>query len=211
MSERTDILAVALDSAFAVVDKSSYGEFAIEDERVMLKFANFYDISENSSCDPILNVELESCTQDFVFDERYIFDVQTIEDNQTMYRAGYYTLKTGASTYRAVPSTYQEIVSDIESTNPGKYFEITGGRPAATTPGGISIAHTASDEIACHVFLEAAGLINGVKDITGTAMTPIDQVFINVTINIPSVDTTLWDIFLINKIIAPGTYKYSMY
>ena len=57
----------------------------------------------------------------------------------------------------------------------------------------------------------AAGLISGVKDVTGTELSAITQTFTSVSMTIPGITTTTWDIYLINRIITPGTYSYSMF
>ena len=116
-----------------------------------------------------------------------------------MYRAGYYILSG-----RAIPTTASELVTDIVTTNANNYSQITGGRAKAVEPGGIEITHTANGQIACHVFMVAAGLISGVKDVTGTELSAITQTFTSVSMTIPGITTTTWDIYLINRTTTPN-------
>lgn len=204
-----EILQTSLDAAFSVEEAASQGEFLFKYEKTMVDYALIYDAIDNQNCNVVLDIELPSCSRNFEFDEEYPFDVQTIEDDQTMYRAGFYDLTYGGG--RAVPTTFAEIVNDVVTYNSGNYSEIVGGRATAFKNGGISITHNQNGQIASHVFIVAAGLISGVKDITGTALTSIDLVFTNVSMTILGVDTTVWDIYVINRVIAPGTYRYAMY
>ena len=206
MAERKDILESALDSGFTVIDAATIGLVKRSDEAEMCDFALKYNVTQNDLCNTALDIPLKTCSRQFTIDDIYEFDVQTIEDDETMYRAGYYSLVG-----RAIPTTATELVTDIVTTNASNYSQITGGRAVAVRPGGIQIAHTATGQIACHVFMVAAGLISGVKDVTGTELTAITQTFTSVSMTIPGVDTTTWDIYLINRIITPGTYSYSMF
>jgi hypothetical protein len=209
MAERKDILESALDAGFTVIDAATIGLVKRSDEAEMCDFALKYNVTQNDLCNTALDIPLKSCSRQFTIDDIYEFDVQTIEDDETMYRAGFYSLISPSS--RAIPTTASELVTDIVTTNASNYSQITGGRAVAVRPGGIQIAHTATGQIACHVFMVAAGLISGVKDVTGTELTAITQTFTSVSMTIPGVDTTTWDIYLINRIITPGTYSYSMF
>lgn len=211
MAERKDILESALDAGFTVIDAATIGLVKRSDEAEMCDFALKYNVTQNDLCNTALDIPLKTCSRQFTIDDIYEFDVQTIEDDETMYRAGYYSLAG-----RAIPTTASELVTDIVTTNASNYSEIsdgtTGGRVLAIRPGGIQIAHTATGQIACHVFMVAAGLISGVKDITGTELTAITQTFTNVSMSIPGAEgVATWDIYLINRIITPGTYSYSMF
>ena len=206
MAERKDILESALDAGFTVIDAATIGLVKRSDEAEMCDFALKYNVTQNDLCNTALDIPLKSCSRQFTIDDIYEFDVQTIEDDETMYRAGFYSLDG-----RAIPTTASDLVTDIVTTNASNYSQITGGRAVAVRPGGIQIAHTATGQIACHVFMVAAGLISGVKDVTGTELSAITQTFTNVSMTIPGVDTTTWDIYLINRIITPGTYSYSMF
>jgi hypothetical protein len=208
MAERKDILESALDAGFTVIDAATIGLVKRSDEAEMCDFALKYNVTQNDLCNTALDIPLKTCSRQFTIDDIYEFDVQTIEDDETMYRAGFYSL---ASPSRTIPTTASELVTDIVTTNASNYSQITGGRAVAVRPGGIQIAHTATGQIACHVFMVAAGLISGVKDVTGTELSAITQTFTNVSMTIPGVDTTTWDIYLINRIITPGTYSYSMF
>ena len=210
MAERKDILESALDAGFAVIDAANIGLVKRSDEAEMCDFALKYNVTQNDLCNTALDIPLRTCSRQFAIDDIYEFDVQTIEDDETMYRAGFYSLDG-----RAIPTTASDLVTDIVTTNASNYSEIndgtTSGRVLAIRPGGIKITHTT---IACHVFMVAAGLISGVKDVTGTELSAITQTFTNVSISnptIPGTDTTIWDIYLINRIITPGTYSYSMF
>lgn len=208
MAERKDILESALDAGFTVIDAATIGLVKRSDEAEMCDFALKYNVTQNDLCNTALDIPLKTCSRQFTIDDIYEFDVQTIEDDQTMYRAGYYTLSSPNN--RAIPITASELVDDIKTDNASNYSQITGGRAVAVRPGGIQITHTG--QIACHVFMVAAGLISGVKDVTGTELTAITQTFTNVSMSIsgaPNVAT--WDIYLINRIITPGTYSYSMF
>ena len=206
MAERKDILESALDAGFAVIDAASIGLVNRSDEAEMCDFALKYNVTQNDLCNTALDIPLKTCSRQFTIDDIYEFDVQTIEDDETMYRAGYYILSG-----RAIPTTASELVTDIVTTNASNYSQITGGRAKAVEPGGIEITHTANGQIACHVFMVAAGLISGVKDVTGTELSAITQTFTSVSMTIPGITTTTWDIYLINRIITPGTYSYSMF
>ena len=206
MAERKDILESALDAGFTVIDAATIGLVKRSDEAEMCDFALKYNVTQNDLCNTALDIPLKTCSRQFTIDDIYEFDVQTIEDDETMYRAGCYSLAA-----RAIPTTASELVTDIVTTNASNYSQITGGRAQAVSPGGIEITHTAPGQIACHVFMVAAGLISGVKDVTGTELSAITETFTNVSMTIPGITTTTWDIYLINRIITPGTYSYSMF
>ena len=202
MSERFDILSSAVNEANQILDSAKLGYFKSTLE--VIRLASIWDILYNQTCldSEEVSIELTNCADPIDFLDLYKFDVITTED--MVYKAGFYVFDNSRNT---MPSTAAEIILDLNTTNSNNYFDIAGGLNTAILPGGVSINHTGSSQIACHVFIFSSSTLTGVKDVLGRPLTgDIVASFKNATLNQDQVD-----ILVIKKFISPGSYQYSLY